>query len=671
VLLEARRLDCLPQDIVRVQIQRVSGGKIIAKLMEVLERKRTDFVGTLEYGGNTNYFIPQDQFLRQELVVPNNKLKGALNGQKVRARIVEVKNGRARAEVIEVLGESGVHEVEIHAIISEYRLDPAFTEATLAEAAAIPETVQETDKANRRDFRPILTFTIDPVDAKDFDDALSLEALPNGNYRVGVHIADVSHYVRPNTALDAEALQKATSVYLVDRTLPMLPEKLSNNLCSLVPHQDRLAFAAVFELTPEAQIVEEWFGRTVIYSDRRFTYEEVQQILDAGTGEHHDALHTLNQLAYKLREQRFAKGSISFETDEVRFRLDANGRPIELYVKQRFDAHKLVEDFMLLANRQVATFVAHKQKKPPIPFPYRVHPVPTPEKIQSLQEFVGRFGYELPIDDVGDEEQVATALNKLTAEVEGRPEANIVQQMAIRSMPKAIYTTDNEGHYGLGFRFYGHFTSPIRRYPDVLAHRILADILANKPSYPKNVLEEMCKHSSEREKLAADAERASIKYKMAEYLASKVGEEFDGILTGITDWGLYVELSESKIEGMLWLEEIAGDRYQMAPSGHFIQGIRTGQRLHLGDTVRVRIKKTNPLKRQIDFEFVKLISSVLANAPQASQAKPAPFWAPVFKPSGNSRGKGRNGPTHRGNPKAGNETAAPAKKSKNRNKKKR
>jgi ribonuclease R len=384
-------------------------------------------------------------------------------------------------------------------------------------------------------------------------------------------------------------------------------------------------------------VQEEWFGRTVIHSTRRFSYEEVQAILYAGHGEHFAELNTLNQIAHQLREQRFARGSIGFETDEVRFRLDAEGRPLELYVKERFDAHKLIEDFMLLANRRVAALVA--RKRPPVPFPYRVHPTPLPEKLAALQDFVARFGHTLHLPDT-EPQTVADALNKLTAAVQGRPEQNIVQSMSIRSMPKAIYTTDNDGHYGLGFADYCHFTSPIRRYPDVLAHRILTDVLENRPSLGKSVLEEMCKHSSEREKVAADAERASIRFKMAEYMQQRIGQVLQGAISGITDWGLYIELRESKIEGMAWVSELPGDRWQPDDKLHYLEGLHTRQRLYLGDVVHVRVRAANPLKRQIDFEVLgKVDTSETPPPPRPTDtparpagASPSGFWAPVFKP---------------------------------------
>ena len=610
VLPNAKKLAALPGDRVRVRVVQVGKEQIVAELLEILEHAVTEFVGELEHGGGNNYFIPQDRYLRQDFVVPNNKLNGAKDGQKVRVRLTGFKKGRPQGEVLDVLGEPGQHDVEMHAIINEFRIDTEFSQAALDEAEAIPGGVPETEILRRRDLRHIPTFTIDPEDAKDFDDALSYEELENGLIRLGVHIADVTHYVQPGTALDEDAQEKATSIYLVDRTIPMLPERLSNDLCSLRPNEDRLAYSAIFDLDPHGNVQTEWFGRTVIHSDRRFIYREVQQILDAGEGEFHHELNQLNQLAYKLRDERFSKGSISFETDEVRFILDEDGTPLETFVKERLDAHKLIEDFMLLANRRIAKFIA--KQKPEVPFPYRVHPLPEQERLETLSNFVSRFGYEMP-EQVEDGSKIAHALNALTEKVIGKPEQNIIQQMAIRSMPKAIYTTDNDGHYGLGFKYYGHFTSPIRRYPDVLVHRILEGVLTHKPPYPKQALEALCQHCSEREKLAADAERASVKFKQAEYIGQHVGEEFRGLITGLTSWGMFVELEEIKIEGMLWLEDIDNDYYQLSESGHYIQGKNSGRKFYLGDVVKVSVRRINLSKRQIDFAFVKKLGNADSN----------------------------------------------------------
>lgn len=598
---DLKRIAALPEDIVRAQLVQVGRSQFLGEVVEVIEHSRREFIGTIEHGDRTNYFVPQDAFLRRDFIVPNDKLKGARNGQKVRVHLLEWYRGQPRAEVIEVLGDAGGHELEMHAIIYEFRLEPGFPKAAEEEANAFPEKLTDKEIAARRDFRAVPTVTIDPVDAKDFDDALSFRVLDNGNYEVGVHIADVTHYVRPGSALEEIAAQKATSVYLVDRTLPMLPERLSNDLCSLRPNIDRPAFSAVFELTPQAEVVNEWFGRTMIHSDRRFAYEDAQAVLDAGGGEFFTELNTLNRLAYALRENRFAEGSIAFETDEVRFILDETGFPVEVFVKDRFDAHKLIEDFMLLANRRVARFLAKHPRKPAVP--YRVHPRPDGRKLKDFRQFAARFGYAFRGDEL-DGADLARAFNELTETVQGKPEGGIIQSMAIRTMPKAVYSTDNIGHYGLGFTYYAHFTSPIRRYPDVLTHRALAAILEEDKLLGRREMETLCEHASEREKIAANAERASIKFKQAELLGAHLGEVYTGIISGITDWGLYILLDGVAAEGMAWLRDLPGDYYQPDELKQSVRGKRTGKTYVLGDKVQAEIVATDIIKRNIDLKLV-------------------------------------------------------------------
>ncbi|MFW5659561.1 MAG: ribonuclease R, partial [Bacteroidota bacterium] len=560
-------------DKVKVQVVQVTKHNILAELVDVTDRAQDTFIGIIEYGKSTNYFRPQDAFLKQDIVVPNKELNGAQDGERCRVQVTHFRSGKPYGKVIEVMGEVGTHEEEMHAIISEFRLDPSFSKSTLNEVSQISPGLDDAEIKKRKDYRDVLTITIDPEDAKDFDDALSFKKLKNGDVEIGVHIADVTHYVKPGSALDEDAFRKATSVYLVDRTIPMLPEKLSNNLCSLRPNEDRPAFAAIFTLNSKTGTVKnEWYGRTVIHSDRRFSYEEVQQILNDGKGELYEELSEMNRLAKLRREERFKQGSISFETDEVRFRLDDDGRPIEAFIKPRFDAHKLIEEFMLMANRHVAEWLHSKRKNPELPIPYRVHPTPDNEKLNNFKKFISRFGMHFRANPDMSKQKIASAINEVTKAVEGQPEEQIINDMAIRSMSKAFYTTVNVGHYGLGFDHYAHFTSPIRRYPDVMLHRLLEAVLEGNDIPDKTQIEYQCEHSSEREVVATKAERASIKYKQAEYLGAHVGEAYTGIISGIMDWGIYVLLRENGCEGMAWLADIKDDHYLVDETKHYARG---------------------------------------------------------------------------------------------------
>lgn len=594
-------------DMVRIKIKDRKKGRVEAKLLEVLKPARTQFVGTIDSNGRSAYLVPQESRIRPDFHIPNDKLGGARHGDKVLVKITGWRHEKPDAEVIRVLGQAGAHNTEMHAIVLEFGLETHFPPEVQAIADAIPDQIPAEEVARRRDMRSTLTFTIDPEDAKDFDDAISYKELGDGIIELGVHIADVSHYLRPGTMLDEDAYSRATSVYLVDRTIPMLPERLSNDLCSLKPNVDRLCFSAVFHIDNHGSIRQEWFGRTVIHSDRRFTYEEVQQILDNGAQRPEDArfiaeLTYLNQLAHVLRRERFAQGSISFETEEVKFKLDEQFRPVEVYKKIRKDAHKLIEDFMLLANRRVAAFVA-KHRKPPheVPFVYRIHDVPMPEKLQNLRQFVGSFGYRLEVDD---KKKISKSINRLVTDVVGKPEEALIQTVAIRSMPKAVYTVHNIGHYGLGFEYYTHFTSPIRRYPDVLSHRILQQVLDGNILVNEEELEEMCIHCSEREKRAAEAERASIKYKQVEYLGAIIGQQAEGIISGVTDWGIYVELDGNKCEGMIPLRDLHDDHYELDEKNYLLRGKRRGNVFRLGDRLRIEVKKTNLAKRIADFKLI-------------------------------------------------------------------
>ena len=574
------------------------------EVVEITERAKMEFTGIVKLSQHFAFFIPDDRKMLHDIFIPLEDLNGAKNGVKALARIVDWPDGAKNpvGMIKSVLGRQGENDTEMNAILAEYGFPLKFPDEVEQEATAISKVIEQKEIDKRRDFRDVLTFTIDPFDAKDFDDAISFKKLENGNYEVGVHIADVAHYVIPDTALDKEAFDRGTSVYLVDRVIPMLPENLSNGLCSLRPKEEKLCFSAVFELDPEAQLVNEWFGRTVIYSDRRFAYEEVQEIIEAKEGEYVEEILTLNDLAYKLRDRKFKHGAISFESTEVKFKLDEHGKPIGVYVKERKDAHKLIEDFMLLANKKVAEFIAKKGKgKNKYTFVYRAHDSPKPESLANFAQFALKFGHKISTKSDRD---TAKSLNKLMADVEGTKEQNVLTQLAIRSMAKAIYTTKSSSHYGLAFDFYTHFTSPIRRYPDVMAHRLLQHYLDDGNSVNADHYEKMCQHASQMEKKAADAERASIKYKQAEYLHDNIGQTYLGIISGVTEWGMYVEIQENKCEGMIRLRDISDDFYTLDEKNYCIIGQRKKRTYQLGDEVRIKVKRVDLGKRQIDFSLV-------------------------------------------------------------------
>ncbi len=570
---------------------------------EIVERNKTEFVGRVELSQKFAFVIPDNRKIYSDFYVYPEKLKNAKANDKVMVRIKDWGNEKKSptAEVTAILGQAGEHEAEIHSIMAEFGLPFSFLKEVEDAAAKIPEEITKKEIGYRKDFRNITTFTIDPADAKDFDDALSLKTLDNGNFEVGIHIADVSHYVRPNTLLEQEALDRATSVYLVDRTIPMLPEKLSNNLCSLRPNEDKLTFSAVFELTPNAEIKSQWFGRTVIHSDRRFTYEEAQERIESGEGEYATEINQMNALAKKLKDFRFKNGAIAFETVEVKFKLDEKGKPLGIIQKVRKDAHKMIEEFMLLANKKVAEFIHHKSKEgKEHTFVYRTHDNPDPEKLDNFAKFATRFGHKLNLAGGA----LSTELNTLMTDIEGKPEQNVLESLAIRSMAKAKYTTDPKGHFGLAFQHYTHFTSPIRRYPDMMVHRLLQHYLDNGKPADKDEFEEKCAHSSEREKRAADAERASIKYKQVEFMSDTQGKVFDGIVTGVTEWGIYVEIVETKCEGMVRMADLTDDYYEFDEKNYCVVGRRNKKMITLGDKVQVTVAKTDIDRRTIDLEFV-------------------------------------------------------------------
>jgi ribonuclease R len=602
------------------------------RVEKIVERGRTELVGSFELSGRYAFVVPDGRRIYEDILIKENKTLNATPTDKVLVKITQwpTPSRRMEGEVIEVLGKAGENNTEMHAILAEFGLPYRFSTALEAEADLIPETISEEEIAKRRDMRDILTFTIDPADAKDFDDALSVQFLDNGNYEIGIHIADVSHYIQPNTNLEREAYSRATSVYLVDRTVPMLPEKISNNLCSLRPNEDKLTFSAVFEINDNAKIVKEWFGRTVIHSNKRYSYEEAQQELELNNEslvvssaeasielapipkpqdtELRTALVLLNTLALKLRAERFAKGAINFETVEVKFRLDEAGKPLGVYQKVRKDSNKLIEEFMLLANKRVAEFVFNKSRSKATPntMVYRVHEEPNIEKLRVFAAFANKLGYKMKVEN---DKEAPKALNELLANIEGKPEQNILEQLAVRTMAKARYTTEDLGHFGLAFRRYSHFTSPIRRYPDVMAHRLLQHYLDGKPSPDTAWYEAASKHSSEREKMASDAERASIKYKQVEFMSLMEPERvWEGVISGVAEFGIFVEIKETSCEGMIRMTDLRDDFYEYDKANYRIVGQRSKRMFTFGDAVKVRVKDTNMARRSMDLSLVEAVS---------------------------------------------------------------
>ncbi len=581
-------------------------GQAEGEVTAVVERSRKPYVGIAEVGPHQIFVRCDSRRMPVDIYLPKKRYPRIEEGDKVAVRIAEWPEGSKSpvGELIDRLGKAGDNDTEMHAILAEYDLPYRFEPEVEEAAAAIDGRITERDYAERRDFRDTATFTVDPADAKDFDDALSVRKLSDGVWEVGVHIADVTRYVTPRSIVDEEAQQRGTSVYLVDRTVPMLPERLSNKLCSLRPHEEKLCFSAVFTLNEQLEILDEWFGRTVIRSDRRFTYQEAQEVIESGRGDFAEEILTLNRLAQGLRAERFRRGAVNFDRSEPKFILDSEGRPLGIYFKEQKEANRMIEEFMLLANRRVAEFCAHRKvngRKVARTMVYRVHDQPNEEKLSRFRTFILRFGH---VFKAQKGRAVSKELNRLLAKIKGRSEENVVATLAVRSMAKAFYTTDNIGHYGLAFPYYTHFTSPIRRYPDMMVHRLLARYLDGGKSADRTTVENLCAHASDREIVAAEAERASIKYKMVEFMQDKLDEEFDGHISGLTEWGIYVELDDTHIEGMTFLRDIAGDFWQFDESRYEVYGHATGRRFTLGDAVRVRVKRADLQKRQLDFEMI-------------------------------------------------------------------
>lgn len=591
-------------DQVKVAITKRGATRTEGKIIEVVSRERTQFVGTIQILDKHAFLLPDNTRTGIQLLIPKEKLNGAKNKDKALAKITAWPKSAEFpfGEVIQTLGGNSLHDNEMISILVSHGIDIEFENAVMSEAEQVTMELDPTEVSTRRDFRSILTFTIDPVDAKDFDDALSLQKLPNGNWEVGVHIADVGHYVRTGSAMDKEALKRGNSVYLVDRVIPMLPEQLSNMVCSLRPREDKFTFSAVFELDEEGKIYNEWFGKTVIHSDHRFSYEEAQEILEGAEGPYKPELHLLDKIAKVLRKARFKKGALMINSEELRFQLDEKGDPIGVVIKTSKDAHQLIEEFMLLANRRVATFVGEPKKgREIIPFVYRCHDKPDPEKISMFNVFIDKFGYKL---DFTHPDEIAKSINKLLKDIELKNEYSIIQSMAIRSMAKAVYDTDNIGHYGLAFDYYGHFTSPIRRYADLMVHRILLETITNQPHKYNSVLEDVCKRISRTERKAVEAERESNKYFQVVFVHDKIGEEFEGIVSGVAEFGLFVKMTAIGCEGMVAMQSIPGDRFSFDPKRFVIVGQKTGKTYNFGDAVTVVINEVNTKKRQIDLELV-------------------------------------------------------------------
>lgn len=572
------------------------------EVVEIVKRARDTFVGILDVSENYAFLLLDNRIMTNDIFIPKNKLKGGKNGQKAVVKLLdwEPNSKNPVGEVIDILGDKGDNTAEMHAILAEFGLPykyPAEVEAAANEmdAGITPEEV-----AKRIDMRNITTFTVDPRDAKDFDDALSLRKLENGLWEVGVHIADVTHYVRPESIIEQEAQDRATSVYLVDRTIPMLPEHLSNGICSLRPNEDKLTYSVIFEMNDKAEILNYEIAKTVICSNRRFTYEEAQTVIETGDGEYKEEILTMDRLAKTLRAKRFQAGAIAFDRVEVRFEIDEKGKPISVFFKEQKDANKMIEEFMLLANKTVATHIGRPGKKQQAKtFVYRIHDVPNPDKLNNFAVFIKRFGYNLKTS--GKQASISGSINQLLDDVQGKKEQNLIETLAIRSMAKAIYSTANMGHYGLAFDFYTHFTSPIRRYPDMMVHRLLEKYAAGGRSVNASEYEEYCQHSSDMEQLASNAERASIKYKQVEFMSDRLGQVFEGVISGVTEWGIYVELIENKCEGMIPIRDLDDDFYTFDDKNYCLVGRRYHKKYQLGDELTIKVAKANLDKKQLDF----------------------------------------------------------------------
>lgn len=602
---ERNSAHALNGDKVKIQLHaKRKGADPEGEVIEILESQRRTITGKLQVTKGFAFLVTEDKTLANDIFIPKEKLKGGKTGDKAVVRITEwpeeAKN--PLGEVVDILGEAGNNDAEMNAILAEFDLPYKYPENVEKAANKISEVITEEEIGKREDFRQITTFTIDPKDAKDFDDALSAQKLEDGTWEVGVHIADVTHYVKSESLIDREAYSRATSVYLVDRTIPMLPERLCNQICSLRPNEEKLCFSVIFKLNSNAKVLQSRIARTVIKSNRRFTYEEAQNIIETGKGDYKEEILALNELAKKLREKRFKAGAIAFDRYEVKFDIDETGKPLGTYVKVSKEANKLIEEFMLLANQTVAEFIGKTKNKTKKTFVYRIHEQPDPERLRDFSSFISRFGYKMRTE--GSKTDISKNINKLLDSVQGKPEENLIETLAIRSMQKARYTTDNIGHYGLAMDYYTHFTSPIRRYPDMMVHRLLERYQAGGRSVIKNKYEDYCKHCSDMESVAANAERASIKYKQVEFMKDKLGQVFDGVVSGVTEWGLYVELNENKCEGLIPIRDLDDDYYEFDEKNYCLLGRRTKRTYQLGDLITVKVAQANLERKQLDFAIV-------------------------------------------------------------------
>ena len=606
-------------DTVRVQVEKENGGKRSeGTVIDVAERKQTEFVGTLEINKNIAFFVAGSEKPIPDFYIPTEKLNGAEHGARVVARLTrwDKNDKKPQGEILTVISAKNEGDMAMKEILIAAGFPLSFEDAVLKEAEALTPKITREEEKKRKDCRDILTFTIDPADAKDFDDAISVRNLDNGNYEIGVHIADVSNFVKADSILDKAAYARATSVYLPDRVNPMLPEKISNELCSLRPNEDKYTFSVIFQITNRGEVKHKWIGRTLIHSNHRFTYEEVQQTIEAKEGLQEKAILLLNGLAQGFRRERFRNGAINFSSTEVRFVLDEDGKPLGITVKESKEAHQLVEEFMLLANRSVAEYVSKiKSNKEPIPFPYRIHDTPSEENLLPFAAFARKFGYTF---DVKNELEVANSFNKLLKDVQGKPEQHVLEQLGIRTMAKAIYTSSNIGHYGLGFENYCHFTSPIRRYPDVLVHRVVQECLDKDLKIDKK-MEEKCKHCSDRERGAMEAERAGNKYKQVEYMKQFLGDDFEAIISGVSAFGFWAETAEHKCEGLVSVRDLSEfDDFRLDEADYSLVGARTGKRFRMGDKIKIKVVAANLTKRQLDYEWVRAEAGAGSTKPAAT-----------------------------------------------------